>query len=1022
MIPIDSDAYASYEQSGLQNVEFTTAPNAQGTVLDAWIESNASNTATDTVYWVKLPNGIPASSSITIYMNFMPNSVMSSSGPTGEAPQLSSTYGQYDDGASVFSLYSNFYDTLAGYSAYTNAGSFTPTPTTSPYNNVELMNNAYSSGAYILSPNNINPGNYILQTYWSYSGEADGFSASLWGNPNTIYHGGGGDTPGMSGGLTYHYEFYIYGGGTPPSGNPNEAAVYSLTGNDAGTLITSASASGLGTYYVYSQIAFYNIGSNSGTVAIYSSSATSTSIANKIEPAGLYSSTYQSTASFSSISLSPSPILFGAGTGGHPAYIYIYWALIRAYPPNGVMPSVSVAPASLPSGIIEYVPITLTNSQSSATPAPFQQMINITESSFSSYINYNNNFANFEYFYANGTIIPAWIESNNSGKLITWVKLAKGIPASSSLTIYLGFASKTTNLLSSSGTSGIGEAPQLSSTYAEYDDGVSVFNNYWNFAGTSTPSGINVYTSSGSVAFNNGVTIKGGTSTSGGENGVATSASFSQPIIVDYYGTQSTSPSGDSWGWNEVGFSNYLSGSDGFPAAGGTYTLIDFENGYYAEPKQSQGGTVSNGGLSAPSGNLFSASVWTHIYTSSTYYTYQNYVNNAGYVTGASNTASLPFEIEVGNNEASYVSSGMTVYWLRTRAYPPNGVMPSVSVAYASLPSGIIEYVPITLTNSQSSATPAPFQQMINITESTFSSYINYNNNFANFEYFYANGTVIPAWIESNNSGKLITWVKLAKGIPASSSLTIYLGFASKTTNLLSSSGTTGIGEAPQLSSTYGQYDNGANVFTNYWNFAGTSLPAGFTSGVSSDGTLTLNNGLTLGTGTSDNPSYAYILSTSTYAPQIVEFYLSRIPTNPGGYGGIGTDWGFSSSTSPGPDEGTNNSFKYLIGGEIWSAAGKFTYELLDSNTNEGHASGSLSTGVYGTYINPLALYYNYASKVSSTTAITSSNYLLLGLSSPGSGAGTPEAETIQVNWFRTRAYPPNGVMPSVSFGSATSV
>ncbi|MGC9190663.1 MAG: hypothetical protein ACP5FR_01995 [Candidatus Micrarchaeia archaeon] len=108
LIIADSGSYSSYEQSGLQNVEFTTSPNAQGTILDAWIEANASNTATKTIYWVKLPNGIGASSSITIYMNFMPTSVMSSSGPTGEAPRLSSTYGAYDDGADVFNVYQNF--------------------------------------------------------------------------------------------------------------------------------------------------------------------------------------------------------------------------------------------------------------------------------------------------------------------------------------------------------------------------------------------------------------------------------------------------------------------------------------------------------------------------------------------------------------------------------------------------------------------------------------------------------------------------------------------------------------------------------------------------------------------------------------------------------------------------------------------------------------------------------------------------------------------------------------------------
>jgi len=333
-------------------------------------------------------------------------------------------------------------------------------------------------------------------------------------------------------------------------------------------------------------------------------------------------------------------------------------------------------PTSIPSGILDYVPIKITNSQDSPTPSPFQQMIQISKGNYASYITYNGNFANFEFFTQSGSVLPAWIESNNSGTLTVWVNLPNGIPASSSLTIYLGFASKTTNLLSSSGTSGIGEAPQLSSTYAEYDDGASVFNNYWNFAGTSTPSGINVYTSSGSVTFNNGVTIKGGTSTTNGANGVSTSASFSAPIIVDYYGTQSTSPSGSSWAWNEPGFSNYL---NAVPNTGGTYTLIIFAVGYAGQPSTSQGGTATNGGLSTPSSNLFPASVWTHVYTSSTYYTYQNYINNTGYITGASNTASLPFEIEVGNNEATYVSNGMTVYWLRTRAYPPNGVMPSVS-------------------------------------------------------------------------------------------------------------------------------------------------------------------------------------------------------------------------------------------------------------------------------------------------------------------------------------------------------
>ena len=343
MIKLNESIYSNYihyNQSSA-NFEFTYANN---TIIPAWIENNNSGTLT---IWLKLYS-IPALSSVTIYIDFasLKTNLLNSSGiiGIGEAPQLSPAYGEYDDGGIVFPLYSNFYDTLAGYTAYSYIGSFTPVASTSPYNDVELLNDGAGTGAYILSPSNISLGNYILQTYWSYSGTADGFSISLWGDPEIIYAGGGGDTPGMYNGLTYHYEFYSTGGGTPPGGDPNMASLYTLTGNNAGTLITSAPAEGEGTYYVYSQIAFYNITSNSGTVAIYSNETGSTSPPNNITPAELYNPTYQSTANFSSIPLFASPILFGAGSGAFASYVYIYWALMRAYPPNGVMPSVQFGP------------------------------------------------------------------------------------------------------------------------------------------------------------------------------------------------------------------------------------------------------------------------------------------------------------------------------------------------------------------------------------------------------------------------------------------------------------------------------------------------------------------------------------------------------------------------------------------------------------------------------------------------------------------------------------------------------
>ena len=345
---------------------------------------------------------------------------------------------------------------------------------------------------------------------------------------------------------------------------------------------------------------------------------------------------------------------------------------LTAQTPTLLSEEIEFTGTSTSTSITAYT-ITITNSQANPTPSPFQQLLNLD---LSSILSSSSQLLNLQFCLDAqcNTPLYAWIESYNSNlsNVYIWINLPTSIPANSSITIYMFVRNSIQYPYT-------GMRPDLSASYAQYDNGVDVFIDYWNFAGTTVPNGINVYQSDGSVTFNNGVTIIGDSSMTGGENGIATINSYSPPIVIDYYGTQSTSPSGDSWGWNMAGFSNYLASSDGFPTEGGTYTLLDFEYGNNAQPRTSQGGSATYGTLSTPSNNLFPASVWTHIYTSSTYYTYQNYQTSTGYITGASNTASLPFEIMVGNNEASYAPSGMTVYWVRVRAYPPNGVMPSNS-------------------------------------------------------------------------------------------------------------------------------------------------------------------------------------------------------------------------------------------------------------------------------------------------------------------------------------------------------
>jgi len=323
-----------------------------------------------------------------------------------------------------------------------------------------------------------------------------------------------------------------------------------------------------------------------------------------------------------------------------------------------------------------------------------------------------------------------------------------------------------------------------------------------------------------------------------------------------------------------------------------------------------------------------------------------------------------------------------------------------------SIPSGIVAYVPITITNTQDISTSKPFQQMIQIQESQFSNYITYNGNIANFEFFTQRGQVLPAWIESNTSGNLIIWVKIFGGIPAKPSQTIYLGFASTTTNLLSSSGTSGIGEAPQLSSTYGEYDNGASVFNNYWNFAGTTCPSGWTcSGV------TINNGISI-------PSYSYAYTTSDFGyntDTIVDFYGNFPPATTNhnaafgfveaGTGNAGVDVGWSLNAN-------NNQ------GGTTNAIGQTGLNENPGGYTTGIPGGVNTTGyhVYSIYYTPsfANFSYDYGTPTEFTTTLPTSAYPLGGINDQSIGQSTPGP----FYWLRVRAYPPNGVMPSVSFGT----
>ncbi len=78
--------------------------------------------------------------------------------------------------------------------------------------------------------------------------------------------------------------------------------------------------------------------------------------------------------------------------------------IIVSVPSFGVSSASCLVPAAT-------LPVTVVNTQFSATPSPFQQMVSVNSSEYSTYESAGLN--NVQFSYTNGTIIPSWLESGN---------------------------------------------------------------------------------------------------------------------------------------------------------------------------------------------------------------------------------------------------------------------------------------------------------------------------------------------------------------------------------------------------------------------------------------------------------------------------------------------------------------------------------------------------------------------------------------------------------------------------------
>ena len=359
-------------------------------------------------------------------------------------------------------------------------------------------------------------------------------------------------------------------------------------------------------------------------------------------------------------------------------------------------------------------------------------------------------------------------------------------------------------------------------------------------------------------------------------------------------------------------------------------------------------------------------------------------------------------------------------------------------------------YVPITITNKQGSATPNPFQEMIQTNPSTYATYEASDLGNVAFCVDSACATMLYSWLEGCGSSapygpcsttatvatfwvKLTTAIAACTGSPCSNpgTQTIYMVFLPTTTEF----DRVYRGEAPQLSATYAAYDNGATVFDLYFNgnTATSKFNFGANNAVAQANTANpITGGSTINvidlTGYGGSNRVNMILTTPLPAgnPSYGEIAESYSEIQNGDAGNLQGLAGFCDNTNPASTtinaesevvgaSGTLYDYVYVAGGTATKETGAgvdaaltWYYAALGyPGTGSTSFAGIVSTTFYSTYAASLNEY--------PITGSTQLYWCSVGVSVPGNPDG------LYFNWGRARAYPPSGVPPTVSLGTLST-
>jgi hypothetical protein len=318
------------------------------------------------------------------------------------------------------------------------------------------------------------------------------------------------------------------------------------------------------------------------------------------------------------------------------------------------------------------VSVTISNSQISAATAGTQVRIKFNPSSYGAYL--KSNLGNIRFYKAKDWLdanrMYAWNENGTTTaqtNVVFWLKLTDPVPANNSLTVYMAFYSTNTDY------DGVfwGQAPQLSATYGQYDNGFNVFNFYDNFAGTtlnSTKYRTSLFANDHCnimPSVNNGLAINADNGCNAGVISISSFLLSSYTVDCYSYWPQVGLGQSNGVGWNkgahvdDYGIAIEMGNRE---ATGSLYALAG------------GAGAQDFSGPSSSSPNLFSITL-----DSTTTYGYWNYNQVASTPNGG-------YSVDSFNVAAAHALGGLTfTQWVRVRVTPPNLVNPCSSLGAATV-------------------------------------------------------------------------------------------------------------------------------------------------------------------------------------------------------------------------------------------------------------------------------------------------------------------------------------------------